>query len=559
MIDIIELNDSLGSLKKPEDYEHWTQVRETMYVHTRGKKPGKILTDRRPNEDPDVQKYRLMIYEPITKGAINKAIDRLYRLFINANFSIQVSEELKNYLGQRKFNNQYFYSYIQKYVVRRMIEDPNGYLVWLPYGEGLTNPSVQVDVSPYIVSSEYIKYLEEDTITWLDDEDKSLVSENGRSVRKGDIYYTLNEVGFYKHTQYGSKSDKKFELTEIYRHEIGSVPAIVLGGDLTDDDYYESYFSPFVPFANEAIRQYSDWQGVMTTSAFPYREEIAENCDAPGCRGGAIWNEEENEHYPCRICKGTGRVLTRSPYGVFMREKNSSALDGNALSDQPMIRFISPNVDVIKYSGDAWQILLQKAEEALHLNWIDEAQSGTAKQIDREDGYMSLTKISNNVFDEIIYKSLLFIEQYRNVVNAMDPLIIKPVSFSTKTEIDLLNEINMLSDKNAPMAFLVETTKDLAKKRFSNNSSISRIVEVLVSYDPIYNLSTKDKQMLMASGSIKKEDIVKSLFAYKTLMGLLSTNGTPYLEKPLLEIFADLDRELIPLIQTYNQNPIINL
>ena len=559
MIDIIELNDSLGSLKKPEDYEHWTQVRETMYVHTRGKKPGKILTDRRPNEDPDVQKYRLMIYEPITKGAINKAIDRLYRLFINANFSIQVSEELKNYLGQRKFNNQYFYSYIQKYVVRRMIEDPNGYLVWLPYGEGLTNPSVQVDVSPYIVSSEYIKYLEEDTITWLDDEDKSLVSENGRSVRKGDIYYTLNEIGFYKHTQYGSKSDKKFELTEIYRHEIGSVPAIVLGGDLTDDDYYESYFSPFVPFANEAIRQYSDWQGVMTTSAFPYREEIAENCDAPGCRGGAIWNEEENEHYPCRICKGTGRVLTRSPYGVFMREKNSSALDGNALSDQPMIRFISPNVDVIKYSGDAWQILLQKAEEALHLNWIDEAQSGTAKQIDREDGYMSLTKISNNVFDEIIYKSLLFIEQYRNVVNAMDPLIIKPVSFSTKTEIDLLNEINMLSDKNAPMAFLVETTKDLAKKRFSNNSSISRIVEVLVSYDPIYNLSTKDKQMLMASGSIKKEDIVKSLFAYKTLMGLLSTNGTPYLEKPLLEIFADLDRELIPLIQTYNQNPIINL
>ena len=559
MIDIIELNDSLGSLKKPEDYDHWTQVRETMYVHTRGKKPGKILTDRRPNEDPDVQKYRLMIYEPITKGAINKAIDRLYRLFINANFSIQVSEELKNYLGQRKFNNQYFYSYIQKYVVRRMIEDPNGYLVWLPYGEGLTNPSVQVDVSPYIVSSEYIKYLEEDTITWLDDEDKSLVSENGRSVRKGDVYYTLNEVGFYKHTQYGNKSDKKFELTEIYRHEIGSVPAIVLGGDLTDDDYYESYFSPFVPFANEAIRQYSDWQGVMTTSAFPYREEIAENCDAPGCRGGAIWNEEENEHYPCRICKGTGRVLTRSPYGVFMREKNSSALDGNALSDQPMIRFISPNVDVIKYSGDAWQILLQKAEEALHLNWIDEAQSGTAKQIDREDGYMSLTKISNNVFDEIIYKSLLFIEQYRNVVNAMDPLIIKPVSFSTKTEIDLLNEINMLSDKNAPMAFLVETTKDLAKKRFSNNSSISRIVEVLVSYDPIYNLSTKDKQMLMASGSIKKEDIVKSLFAYKTLMGLLSTNGTPYLEKPLLEIFADLDRELIPLIQSYNQNPIINL
>jgi hypothetical protein len=559
MIDIIELNKSLGEIKKPEDYDDWTKVRETMYVHTRGKKPGKILTDRRPNEDPDVQKYRVMVYEPITKGAINKAIDRLYKLFINANFSIQVSEELNSYLSQRKFNNQYFYSYIQKYVVRRMIEDPNGYLAWLPYGEGLTNPSVSVDVTPYIISSEYIKYVEEDTITWLDDEEKSYVNENGRSVKKGDIYYTLNEEGFYMHTQYGLKSDKTFELTEIYRHDMGKLPAIVLGGDLTDDDYFESYFSPFVPFANEAIRQYSDWQGVMTTSAFPYREEIAENCDAPGCRGGAIWNEDEQEHYPCKVCKGTGRIITRSPYGVFMREKNSSALDGNQLSDQPMVRFISPPVDIIQYSGEAWQILLKKAEDALHLNWIDEAQSGTAKLIDREDGYMALTKISNNVFDEIIYKSLLFIEKYRNIVNAMDPLIIKPVSFSMKTEVDLLNEINILSDKNAPLAFQVEATKDLAKKRFSNNATISRIVEVLVSYDPIYNLTTKDKQMLMASGSIKKDDVVKSLFAYKTLMGLLSVNGTVYLEKGLTEIFADLDREMASIVASYNQNPIISI
>ena len=196
-----------------------------------------------------------------------------------------------------------------------MIEDPNGYLVWLPYGEGVTNPSVPVDVTPYIVSSEYIKYVDEDTLTWLDDEEKSYVTENGRSVRKGDIYYTLNEEGFYMHQQYGLKSEKRFELTQIYRHDIGRLPAIVLGGDLTDDDYFESYFSPFVPFANEAIRQYSDWQGVMTTSAFPYREEIAENCDAPGCRGGAIWNEDEQEHYPCKVCRGTAAGIPSASAG----------------------------------------------------------------------------------------------------------------------------------------------------------------------------------------------------------------------------------------------------
>ena len=559
MIDIKELNAEIGKLKKPENYDKWIRVMETMFVHTRGTNPGRILTDRRPNEDPDVQKYRLAIYEPITKGSMNRAIDKLYRMFIGANFSIQVSEELSQYLKDKKFENQFFYSYIQKYAVRRMIEDPNGFLVWLPEGEGMVNPNMPVDVEAELVFSHQVQYMDESTLSWLDMDEHSEVMENGKKVYNGDVYYTLTKDAFYKHVQYGNRGDKKFALQLIYQHNMGEIPAIILGGDLTHEDYFDSYFSPFVPFANEAIRQYSDWQGVMTTSAFPYREEIAENCDAPGCRGGAVWNEEESEHYPCKVCKGTGRIITRSPYGVFMRERTSNALDGNALSDAPMIRFTSPAVDIIQYSGDAWQLLLKKAEDSLYLNYIEEQQSGVAKLVDREDGYMSLTKISNNVFDELIYKSLIYIERYRNVSNPVPPIIIKPVSFSMRTEEALIQEINQLSDKNAPVAFLVETTKDLAKKRFSGNKSISRIVEILVSYDPIYHVTTKDKQMLLAAGTIKKDDIVKSLFAYKTLMGLVSQNGNEYLEKPLVEIFADLDAAMSPLIAQYNQIPVINI
>jgi hypothetical protein len=154
---------------------------------------------------------------------------------------------------------------------------------------------------------------------------------------------------------------------------------------------------------------------------------------------------------------------------------------------------------------------------------------------------------------------LIYIEGYRNVSNPVKPIIIKPVSFSMRTEEALIQEINQLSEKNAPVAFLVETTKDLAKKRFSGNKSISRIVEVLVSYDPIYHVSTKDKQMLLAAGTIKKDDIVKSLFAYKTLIGLVSQNGNEYLEKPLTEIFTDMDAALAPIVTQYASNPVISI
>lgn len=558
MIDINYLNSNLGSLRPNKHYEDWVEVRDTMFVHTRGKNPGDILTKRRPNEDPELMEYRLSIYEPITKGSINRAIDKLYRIFGAANFSIQVSEELSSYLNAKKFDSQYFYAFIQKYVVRRMIEDPNGYLAWIPYGAGLTDPTQKVDVYPLIIGSDQIRYLDEYTISWVDYDEKSKVSEGGKIVEKGEVIYTLDGEGFYKHEQYGINRDKKYDLSVIYIHNLGFRPAIVLGGDLTDEGYYESYFSAFVPFANEAIRQYSDWQGIMTTSGFPYREEVAETCSAPGCRDGVCYNTEEDEHYPCKVCKGTGRIISRSPYGVFLKEKGGNVLDSNFGNDA-MIRFVAPPVDIIKYSGEAWQVLLKKAEEALHLDKIDEAQSGTAKQIDREDSFMVLTKISNNIFDEIIYRSLLIIEKLRNVSNPMDPIIIKPISFSMKTEYDLINEINMLHDRNAPVAFLVEATKDLAKKRFSGNQSIARMVEVLVAYDPIYHLDTKDKHMLMLSGTIKKDDVIKSLFAYKMLVSLTSENGNEYLEKDLSEIFADLDRLIAPVILQYANMPIITI
>lgn len=559
MITIENINSILvDSTFRPKNFEHWEKVRETMFVHTRGKKPETILTARRPNEDPDVQKYRLMIYEPITKGSMNRAIDKLFRIFQNANFSISVSDELDSYLNEKKFDGQFFYSFIQKFVVRRMIEDPNGFLIWIPSGEGLTNPSVKVEVSPILIMSDLIKYTSNDLLTWQSPNEFVMIKQNGKLQETGLVYYTMTTESFYRHYQVGSGSNIRFETELIYQHEIGSIPAIILGGDFTDEDFFDSYFSAFVPFANEAIRQYSDWTAVMTTSAFPYREEIAETCSAKGCRDGIVYNSENDEHERCGTCRGSGRVISRSPFGVYIREKGDGIMTDNSTSE-PMLKFISPPVDIIKYSGEAWETLLQKAEEALHLNVIDEAQSGTAKQIDREDSFSQLTKISNNIFDEIIYKSLIFIEQYRSVNDPKDPIIVKPISFSMKTESDLIEEITKLSDKNAPVAFLVESTKDLAKKRFSGNKAVTRMVEVLVSYDPLFNLNTKDKQLLLASGTIKKEDLIKSLHAYKVLTNLVADNGTEFLEQTLSELFAAIDSAMKPIVDSYVPKTVIDV
>ncbi len=267
----------------------------------------------------------------------------------------------------------------------------------------------------------------------------------------------------------------------------------------------------------------------------------------------AMWKQINEEHDICRRCNGTGKIVSRSPFGVFIRERGNAAFSGESSTD-PLIRFVTPPVDIIQYSGDAWQTLLKKAEDALHLTVIDEAQSGVAKIIDREDSFAQLTKISNNIFDEIIYKSLVYVEAYRNVSNPQAPNIIKPISFSMKTEWDLMQEIINLTDRNAPVSFLIETTKDLARKRFSGNKAVSRLVEVLVSYDPIYTISAKDKISMLQSGIIEKEDVLKSLHAYKALTTIVAQNGTAVLEEPISDIFARIDEFLAPMIAEETSN-----
>ena len=553
-IDIEIYNKEFIDLKPPALRQKWIEVKNEMYVHTRGTLPKKLIHDRRPNEDPDVFEYRLKVYQPITKGSMNRGIDTLYKIFQSANYSIKLSEPTNEYLSNKTFKTMHkgdlgFYSFIQSVVVRRMLEDPNGLLVWLPVGEGVTNPAIKVEVQPIVIPSELIHTFDFNVITWRDEFAKSEVKEAGKTVKEGAVYWSIDEKYIYRHIQTGNKSDKKFTVEIYYEHNFGFMPYVVLGGNLTNEDYFESFFCPFLPFGNEAIRQYSDWQGVMTTSAFPYREELQSECTARGCQGGKIRDPETNDFNDCGTCEGSGLIMTRSPYGAYIRAKGNSALDQGG-DNSPVVRFISPPVDVLEFATKAWQELLQKAEEALHLRMIDEAQSGTAKRIDREEQESLLVKISNNIFDEIIYKSILFIERYREITNPVAPQIVKPISFAIRNEGDLIEEFGQLQDKNLPVAFLAETTNDLARKRFAGNTTLARIIEILSAYDPLFNISTQDKSVLLAQGAVKKEVVIKSLWAYKALQGIISQSGVEYLENELNTIFADLDTNLAPVISS---------
>lgn len=525
------------------NWKRWVEIFKEMKVHTRGDIPGELLSTQRPNEDEAVFTYRKSIYQPITKSSINRSINRLFRIFLNSNFSFEADEKIKEYLKEKIFEKRAFFEFFHGIVVKRMIEDPNGYLAWLPSGKGLEDQTEKVNVLPEIIDSEKIWFVGEyeskgevmEVLTWREDMGD-----------KPTEFWSLTEEGYYRHVMHGDH----YLLEEIYKHDLEVVPALILGGVIESEGVLESYFNSFLPFGNEAIRQYSDWQAVNVTSAFPFRTEVYTECDYPECRGTEGWWKEEKGNRTvtvvCPICKGTKHKPHTSPYGVFIR-KETSNIDEATQSTVPMVEFTSPSKDILDYSQQAWQTLLELARKSLFDETIDEAQSGKAKLVDKEDEHAFYSSISDNIYDHLLINSLKIITKYRDINSKVEPEITKPTSFVIKTETDLVNELGVLLEKNAPLPFILETVKDLAKKRFSTNKTSIKVIEFLMIYDPLFALGAEEKNMLIATNVIDDRTRGKNINSYQVLMKLLVKNPE-LLEGSFDSIEEKMDTEIDKLI-----------
>ena len=503
----------------PPHKKEWIKVFDDMSVHTRKRKPFELLLNRRPNEEEHIFNYRMANYEPITYGSMNKALDELYRIVNSINYKVNVPDGLHTYIADNNFDGFSLELFLQKIVLKRMIEDPNGLLCWLPDGLGLTDSSKKVVPQPYLVYSSDIIYQDKDIVAFISNE-KSLVKVGAKQVYEGDVYYILTDSEFYKLIQIGLKSDKKFQLELIYEFAGGAIPAVKLGGDMTANGFYESFFAPYLAFGNEAIRQFSDWQAIMVTSSFPYIEEfevVATEEDREPSKLSSPIPPTEEKFKPQQILK----IIPKTPYGVTRRAVPSSSDSWTAVLDPaiPSRRYIHPDISIAKYAGEAWNMLINKAEDALQLNLGDGVMSGVAKKISKQSQDSLITKIGNNFFDNIYQNALVFIDcQYNNHPVDRSITIDKPSTFQIKTEQDLIEELTVLRDKDVPTFFMNAATTDLAAKRFSGNKFQQKLFDVITQIDPLNIYSTADKSQLLLSNVINKADYIRSVYIYSLLI-----------------------------------------
>lgn len=541
----------------PPKYKHWKEHYDEMAVHVNGTYPEKLISERRPKEDAEIWEYRRRNYEPITKGIMREAINSLNRIFNEQNYEFRnLSEDLESYIKGPRFQNLNFINWIQYHVLYDMILDPNALLVVLPYGRGLNDSSVKVDIKVETVPSCRVRLLEDNIVMYLSEE-KSLVQWYNKQSLEGDVYYILTKTDLYKYYQIGKKTGNDYEIKLIYRHNLGFIPYTFLGGEWNSTlGIYESFFNSFVPFANESIKQYSDFQAVMVTSAYPTRVVKHIECnyeDHSGrCIGGYMNNDD---HHVCPKCKGSGQVPASSPYGVYVRLQN--ILNNESDSDIPPLEYISPDPAILDFVTKIWQQLLDHAKECLHLNTINEAQSGDAKTIDREREYAMIMKISNNIFDNIIAKTLYTIELYRNINSLVrEPQIIKPKEFNLKTEKDLTQDLATLKASNAPIPVIRDVLKELIKRRSVTDISRYYTQMFLMEYCNLYVYTLAEQLELYKNKLCSLMDVLRFTYGPSILESYLRDGKIEIKPSNFTYLSGEIDKEIIEQLDAISNNSV---
>lgn len=549
--------DKIDTIASLIPVKQWDKASDKILLHTRGKGLAELLHKYRPNEPKDITEYRANNSYLYTRDSFIKAIDAFKKSVNSVGLSYDVQEELEDVLANKRINTTLgTYSLVQYLIsiFQEMVEYPNAHLVWLPINPnlnaeyyppnhpmGVENFNVQLDFEPYIAKN--VVYFDANTAVWVHGKWKF---KHGGKWQSANYYMGVDPSGYYRYIPVGYSNGKLKYVTEEYYvpdNGFGQRPTRPLGGDLSsvevmgeDFQYFESYLANAAEYGKDFLSSYSDAKAVQIKNAYPLRvfnESICGSCNGQGYR------TIKGEDTACMDCNGSGKMFTTSPYGDIQR-KPSGRRDDNGKS-VPFVEYYSSGSDIIEFNmNHCFNTLLPKVDDALCLNYVRTAQSGTAKEEDKESYYALMEKIVNN-YIEMLEFSLKAIQniiiydkaQHESVKVYSIRSVRSANTFDFITEISALNSSALPSQMKSAITkqYLADIKSDVERKTLS----------VILDYDVLYGKTEGDILSLSAAidSPITKDDMNFHLRGIVVLNQLASIYGDEYVKKTNQELYEE--------------------
>lgn len=541
--------------KMPDWWKNYAaQMAYNLQVHTKGLMFDKI-TGLYPNEHPESKKHCIQSYESITKGSIWKAINNINRVFNNSSYSIQVSEKTRLVIEKyQEGEGSLFTQFLEDWIKYAVAEDPNGICVAYPieYTEDLYRyvchtelvmpPTAEILIFISLEESEYkIEYVdyEYDKEIFIDTEYADgapnirhhvVKTFNRRLVKKmvNPVYHAFTKTYFvriFKETA----GDKDFLYEYIkFKKPLQTLPYFENGGVEVQEDIYESFVQPFIPFGNLSLIAHRNQRAVELMFYYPRMSEVQEPCDVCNTKGRIPCEKSVNATgwETCKICKGSGYLSIQSPYKVYRKVRDTFDQDNKVFST-PSVEFYSPDKGILELVQSTWKEYLEQAEEAVFVQQkikTGNVEAAKSKQLDQEGLFSWLTNIAK-VFFNNLQLFLQYTENYNNA-SPMKVSVERPYSFAILTESEAFEALTTILTSDAPVLLKASQVDNFINKFVSESSPVKRALQILKKFDLLLYYSNADVITLKAQGTVSGKMVIQHTLAYPVLIQLYEIDKT---------------------------------
>lgn len=431
----------------------------------------RFLFSRHPREAETTRQWRFSQYRARTKRPFLQLCELIGSLvFKQGQYSFDSDDqETKEYILSQQFDSRGFnlFEYYNRVLYPSMYEDPNGFIVHIPVPHSDDEP-VKVDI--YHVPIVNVLHFDRGNLIY----------------KKDDLVYWLtdNEITtFKKDIQTGNY----FEFGVPYAHYFGFMPACIWGGIWNSEGFFNSFFDKAIPIADDYIGSYSAEQMIDKEASHPYITMAKKVC--PTCQGTKSKQvpcescPNGHELIDCDTCGGTGEI-SWNPADRYEASKEDMEYD--------LVKIINPSPEFNKYHHEKNNEIMQQILASLDLLLIDQAQSGAAKAIDKENLKLFASTINERLFSRIEF-SIKCIFGFRNVRNTNGVLkpnfkefkLLKPISFEIKTEEDLLQEVADAQTASLPVTIRKKSLMQYIGTRYANDEELLKKTKLVLDFDPL--------------------------------------------------------------------------
>lgn len=507
------------STKYRHSYYHaGVESAEALAIHADGLYPDDLISERRPAESEEIRAYRKKIFTPITKPVFTKVYNSLMKIRKSSDWMISFptnipamiaeDEAPEVYLMKKLPRNSSITNWMFSVAFKPYLIDANAVVLTMPieydiqlneYFKPYPRIYTSAQVLDYKINEFYL--LQEAEMFTYEEDDYSY--SNGRRflLIQPDVFQVFEE-----------KNGKIKEVMQIV-NVLGYIPVRHMNGMVFQQGnhctLYESRISGIVPMLNEAVREYSDLQAEIVQHIHSTMWAIQpQQCTR--CKGVGEIPRENSAPISCPGCGGKG-ILPLNPFEHVIMPMPKA---GESTVPTPPIGYVTKQTEIAKLQEERIRQHIYDALSAISMEFLAEspiAQSGVAKQVDREELYSFVHSIAEDVvriMDEVCYDILAWRHYGQSVdINELIPYIPVPERYDMLSGKVLVDELTAMVNAKVDPAIINAAQIELADKKF-NESNIKNLVILKLKLDPFAGVPEENITLLKTFDAINKTDLV---------------------------------------------------